>query len=619
MNTYKTNIRELDSTLTSLSQSINRLSTFRLAAFVCSVIAIIFLANERFLVPLFFVIPLCFIGFGLLITHYNKLHKQRQRAGFLKKINETEVARLTNKFENLPMGESFVSLDHAYASDFDVFGTHSLFQLINRTTTESGRQLLADWLSRPATKSVILKRQGAIKELAHKLNWRQDFQVAGMRYENSKSDYNKLLEWVEKPGDLLDKESKYRWTSIVMSILSTISAGYFIYGLMYFLEDFLTRFVIPLVVSLFVNARFLKKVNKIAEEIIDSTHQNLQILSGYHSLITQVETEKFESEYLREVQSTFAQNNYSAADEIEKLKKILEVFQNRGTKRSIGRNEFYTIFNNLWLLDIRWILLTEKWKLKNSGYLKYWATAVSEFEVLCSIAGFAYSNPSFCFPEIEDEPYTISFTEMGHPLIATEKRICNNFNLAGRGELAMITGSNMAGKSTFLRTVGLNLVLALMGAPCCARSARVSNMKIFTSMRTQDNLEEGISSFYAELKRIEQLLKLIESQEPIFFLLDEMFKGTNSKDRYKGGASLIKQLSEMNAFGIISTHDLELAHLTENNPAVENFSFNSEITDDEIHFNYRLTKGICTDFNASELMKKCGIKIISDINSTYPD
>ena len=460
-----------------------------------------------------------------------------------------------------------------------------------------------------------MERQGAIKEIAPKFDWRQDLQAAGMRYENSKSDYNKLLDWIEKPAELLGRESKNWLTSVVMAILSTASVGYFVYGLIYFLEVFSIKFAVPLVITLIVNSRILKRVNSVTEAIIDNTQRNVQVLDGYHTLISQIEKEKFDSEYLKRIQSTFNANGYSAATEINHLRKILELFQNRGTKKSIGKNDFYTIFNHLWLLDIHGILRTEKWKAKNSGSLRYWASAVSEFEVLSSLAGFAFSNPSYSFPEIKDDPYIIDFTQIGHPLIAVEKRICNDFNLSGRGEIAMITGSNMAGKSTFLRTVGLNLVLALMGAPCCASAARVSHMKIFTSMRTQDNLEEGISSFYAELKRIEQLLKLIESGESIFFLLDEMFKGTNSQDRYKGGASLIKQLSELNAFGIISTHDLELANLTANNLAVENFSFNSEITDDEIRFNYTLTKGICTDFNASELMKRSGIKIIADIHS----
>ena len=166
---------------------------------------------------------------------------------------------------------------------------------------------------------------------------------------------------------------------------------------------------------------------------------------------------------------------------------------------------------------------------------------------------------------------------------------------------------------TFLRTVGVNLILTLMGAPCCAKSAQVSHMKMFTSMRTQDSLEEGISSFYAELKRVEQLLTLIRSGQAIFFMLDEMFKGTNSQDRYKGGVSLIKQLSELNAFGVTSTHDLELAKLAGNHMIVSNHSFNSKIHNGEMSFNYKLKDGICTDFNASELMRKSGIKILPNV------
>jgi len=611
MDIYKAKVQALDSLILNLNKSLNKLSTLRLAAFIGSVIVIIFLANERLLLPLLFLAPICLVIFGLLLNHYNKQSKLKLDAVFLREINEAELARLSNDLEKLQTGQEFISQTHDYTSDFDLFGSHSLFQLINRTTTEAGRQLLADWFSAPAEKAVILERQEAVRELSLKLDWRQHFQAAGMRYENGKSDYKKLLEWIEKPAELLDKQSKYLFASFSLAVFSTLSTAYFIYGLANFLEDFSIRFVVPLAVSLFVNSRFLKTMNGMADTIIDNTHKNIQTLNGYNALIVAIESGQFNSGYLQRLQTTFNGPEYSAAVEIERLRKILDVFQNRGTRKSLGKNDFYTIFNKLWLLDVHWILRTEKWKLKNRNYLRHWASAVSEFEVLNSIAGFAYSNPSFTFPEILEEPYMIRFSQLGHPLIKQNKRVHNDFTLDGRGEIAMITGSNMAGKSTFLRTVGLNLVLALMGAPCCAQSARVSYMKIFTSMRTQDNLGEGISSFYAELKRIERLLKLIETNEPIFFLLDEMFKGTNSEDRYKGGASLIRQLSDLNAFGIISTHDLELARLTAKNTSVVNFSFNSKIETGEIHFDYKLTNGICTDFNASELMKRSGIKIIS--------
>ena len=180
----------------------------------------------------------------------------------------------------------------------------------------------------------------------------------------------------------------------------------------------------------------------------------------------------------------------------------------------------------------------------------------------------------------------------------------------------MITGSNMGGKSTFLRTVGVNIVLALAGAPCCAKNAQVSNLKIYTSMRTQDNLMKGISSFYAELSRIEKMLKLIESSQNVYFLTDEMFKGTNSEDRHRGGFSLINQLSKLKTSGIIATHDIELAKLLENKMLVTNYSFNSEIEDNSMIFSYELHPGICNDFNASALMEKSGIKIISDISKS---
>lgn len=612
MNIYQGNIQKYKATILKLAKDLNRLSTVRLVAFIFSATLITILANERLVTIILIVVPLCVLGFGLLIKRYNQAAYLKEHTTFLKEINELEIFRLENKLSDFPKGQTFVGRDHPYVSDLDIFGQHSLFQLLNRTTTESGHVLLAEWLSESASKDVILERQQAIKELSPKLDWRQHFQASGMHFKNTKSDYNKLLAWIEKPVQLLPHQSKYLITCILLSVLSTFAAVYYFFHA--FQADSFT-YLIPLFVILSVNFFILRRAKPIAEEIIENTYQNIKILGGYHSLIIKIASEKFQSELLQQLQSAFNQNSYSAATEINKLKKILEIFKLRGTKwQSTGRNLFYHFFNICWLLDIYWIIMTEKWKYRNSSYLRSWASAVSEFEVLSSLASFHYSNPSFTFPEIKEEPFNIHFEKLGHPLLSSQSRVCNDFNLNDRGEIAMITGSNMAGKSTFLRTVGVNLVLALMGAPCCAKSGQVSNMKIFTSMRTQDNLEEGISSFYAELKRIEQLLRLTENGQSIFFLLDEMFKGTNSQDRHKGGFSLIRQLSELNVFGIISTHDLELAKLAGNQIIVSNYSFNSEIQEGEMTFNYELTKNICRDFNASELMRRSGIKILSNIS-----
>lgn len=612
MNIYKNNIQQCKATILKLSNLLKSLSLLRLAVFVFSLALIPFLASKGLIVPLVIFVPVCVLVFGLIIKRYQRFSLKKQHADFLKEINENEILRQENKLSNFPSGQAFINRDHPYASDFDIFGSHSLFQLINRTTTESGGMMLSEWLSEPASRDVISERQKAVKELIPGLHWRQDFQALGMQFKNTKSDYNKLLSWIETPVQLLPTQYKYLLIGIILSILSTSAASYFVYGLVSGVT-FSVQYILPLIISLLINRFVLRRVRPIAEEIIDNTHVNIKTLGGYEVLIIKIETENFNSKILNLLQSDFSRNGYSASSEINRLRKILEMFQARGSKEPIGKNGFFGIFNSLWLIDIYLIILTERWKFRNRHFFESWASAVSEFEVLNSLASFAFSNPTFTFPKIVDEPYLIDFEMLGHPLIDSKRRICNDFSLSGQGKITLITGSNMAGKSTFLRAVGINLVLALMGAPCCARSGRVSHMKIFTSMRTQDNLEEGISSFYAELRRIEQLLKLIENGEAIFFLLDEMFKGTNSHDRYIGGASLVRQLNDLNAFGVISTHDLELAKLTANQKAVENFSFNSEIKDGEIIFNYALTKGICSDFNASELMKKSGIKILSDL------
>ena len=615
MKIYHDNVSKYAEKSEVLAKVLSNLSLWRVIFFIAAFALIVFLANERILLGLIVTAIVCVAGFVYLVKRYNRTDYKYKHTKFLKEINEQEIQRLENKLAEFESGKDFIKRAHPYIADIDTFGTHSLFQLLNRTTTESGSLLLAEWLLAPASKSIIEERQEAVKELAPRLDWRQDFEAAGMHFKNAKSDVNHLLNWLRKPVHLLENQTKYLLIEGVLAICSSIA-------LVYFLAQFISfgyskpAIIAMLILGVFVaiNQVIINRVRKNADEIAKDNDKHLKTLGGYKELIVKIENEQFNSGLLQKLKSVFRQDKYSAADEIGKLVNILEFFQHRGvSKESMGKNAFYGLINIFWLIDIYLIIQAEKWKVKNSAYLKKWADAVSEFEALNSLAGFHYSNPEYAFPEIAAEPYQIHFEELGHPLLNKDKRVTNTFHLDKRGEIAMITGSNMAGKSTFLRTLGINMVLAFTGAPCCAKSARVSLLQLFTSMRTQDNLEEGVSSFYAELKRIEQLLELITSGKPIFFLLDEMFKGTNSKDRYKGGVSLIKQLSELNAFGIISTHDLELAKLAGKHMMVANYSFNSEIKDGEMLFNYKITDGICKDFNASELMRRSGINILPEI------
>ncbi|MCJ7689898.1 MAG: hypothetical protein MUO60_11340, partial [Clostridiaceae bacterium] len=524
------------------------------------------------------------------IKYHNKIAFLKKHTAFLKGINESEILREKCNLEEFNTGHKFINQNHPYTSDLDIFGQHSIFQLVNRTTTESGMILLSEWLSAPALKNEIMDRQNAIKELSNKLEWRQDFQASGMHFQNKKSDYNKLLTWVEAPNVLFKNRIIYTVVALILSILSLL-------GLYFFTINLIppNRYIhlSLLIIVLFINHMILRKVRSIVENIVETAQTNLDICRGYQTLINNIECENFKSKKLEQLKSLISKNKYSAFKEIRGLCKLLEFSQQRGIKnRPIGGNQLYPILNGFLLLDIYLIIGVEKWKSRNRLLLESWSAAVSEFEVINSFAGFCYSNPSYTFPEITEKNNYVHFESLGHPLINSNKRVCNNFHSEGQGDVVMITGSNMGGKSTFLRTVGVNLALALAGAPCCAKYGQVSNLKLYTSMRTQDNLKEGISSFYAELDRIEKMLKLIINSHNVFFLLDEMFKGTNSEDRHKGGFSLINQISKLNTSGIIATHDIELAKLSENKMLVTNYSFNSEIKDNSMNFSYELHPGI---------------------------
>ncbi len=609
MNIYERNILKYKAAVGALTNSSNRLSAFRLISFVAAVILIVIMLAGGLAGGILIVVPIFIIGFGFLVQRHNQIDNTTKYNTALKEINQDELLRIQSDLSRFPTGQAFNDPNHPYLSDLDIFGKHSIFQLINRTSTESGAALLADWLSGPAPDEVILKRQRAVQELSARLEWRQEFQASGIVYGHATGDYERLLNWMRIPSKALTHKTKYLSVIIPLSLLSSGALAYFVYQFL-FLGNLFGSF--PLIIVMLVNSTVLKQaVGKVVVETTKNISQNIILLRGFRSLILKVEREKFNSEILRACQRVFVHDNPPASSKIGSLNKILEVFQLRGAKHEFN-NPFYSIFNGLWFIDVYLLLLTEKWREINGPSFEAWSSAVSEFEALSSIAGFHYANTSFVFPEITREGSMIRLEKVGHPLINFQGRISNNFSLKDRGEIAIITGSNMAGKSTFLRTIGVNIVLGLMGAPCCASVAQLSNVRVFSSMRTHDSLYEGVSSFYAELKKVEQLLALTSSGYPTFFLLDEMFKGTNSKDRRTGAFSLIKQLKDLGASGIVSTHDLDFAAFAEEVMVVANYSFNSKLHNDDLVFDYKLVDGLCSDFHASALMKKSGIRIISD-------
>jgi DNA mismatch repair ATPase MutS len=267
------------------------------------------------------------------------------------------------------------------------------------------------------------------------------------------------------------------------------------------------------------------------------------------------------------------------------------------------------ILNIATLWDLKYIWQLEKWKAEQKEFLPKWFDSLAEFEAILSLSTLYYNNPDWVFPTIQDDSNVIA-KELGHPLISAQKRICNNIDIPTKGHIKLVTGSNMAGKSTFLRTVGLNIVLAMCGAPVCAKEMTLPSLKVYSSMRTQDALHESTSSFYAELKRLKFIIEAVESEGNIFFLLDEILKGTNSNDRHTGSKALIRQLIKSKGSGIIATHDLELGNLeVQSEGAIENLRMEVEIKDDKLFFDYKLKKGVSESFNATLLMKNMGIRI----------
>jgi len=266
--------------------------------------------------------------------------------------------------------------------------------------------------------------------------------------------------------------------------------------------------------------------------------------------------------------------------------------------------------NLLFFTDIHFCLALERWKREHASRIPGWFAAMAEFEVLASLGNMAFNNPGWVFPKVTEDYFVFSAQQMGHPLIPAGRRINNDFAVSGAGRAIIVTGSNMSGKSTFLRTCGVNAVLAFTGAPVCASAFEVSLLRLHSSMRISDSLEENISSFYAELRRLRAIISGAESDPKVFLLLDEILRGTNSDDRYTGSVALIKQLTGYGAVAMVATHDLRLAGLDQELPdAIENYHFDVKVNDEELFFDYRLTPGICSSFNASLLMKKMGIKV----------
>lgn len=568
----------------------NQLSTARLIIFALTAFAVWWFSKTNLNLA---------IGFGaaglVVFAQILRKHQQTSRRLHLHRIltqlNKEENARLSLTFLRPETGESFAPNQHAYAYDLDLFGKHSLFRLLNRAHTQLGMKTLAHWLLQPADPIEITVRQLAIAELSPLLDWRQEFEATAALEKHISQPIDFLLHWL-KAGE---NEAILRWKHLRWLPIVTFAgiAGAFLGFIPWLL----------VVVVLLFHGFILSKLNLSVKAYAEQSEAIVGTLNAYAALFEKIENQSFEAAKLRQLKSQLTAGT-SASRSIKQLAKMTENLNFR-------LNPYFMLFVGLpSLWDLQWMTRLEQWKKQHRDDLGRWFQVLGQFEALSSLAGFAYSNPSYPFADISAESFHLKAQQVGHPLIPADKRVCNRFELNGLGQTAIITGSNMSGKSTFLRTIGVNTILALAGSVVCAEHFSCAILQVFTSMRTQDSLEENTSSFYAELKRLQSLLKLSESSPiPIFYFLDEILKGTNSVDRHKGAEALIRQLHVQKASGFVSTHDLELGEIANDGAFAHNYSFYSTFSEGKLHFDYQLKEGVCREFNATALMRQIGIEI----------
>jgi hypothetical protein len=454
--------------------------------------------------------------------------------------------------------------------------------------------LFVTWLLNPTPTENILARQETVKELAQQIEWRQQLQSYGIAHSITIATENKIESWIDEPSNFI---SKPYW-KVLRFVLPLLSFALLALHLADILPSnlFYPLITLMLIISLGISKLVMPeyaKLNKIAPQ--------LETLSDS---VAWIEKGNFKSDLLTQLKNKYVDRSVKSSHIIKNLKTILD-------RTDIRLNPLVFIPLNAFVFwDLQQILILETWKKENKHHIDDWFHSLAEIESLSSLGNLSFNHPHWIFPNISKEDAVVSATSLGHPLIPKDKLVSNSFSTEESGGLNLITGSNMAGKSTFLRSVGVNIVLSMMGSAVHAESFTVSNMKVISSMRVSDNLEENTSTFYAELKKLKEVIEAVYRNEKVFLLLDEILRGTNSADRHTGSKALIKQLIQHNAAGLIAIHDLELAKLADEFPSkLHNYHFDVQVAGDELYFDYKLKRGICKSMNASLLMKKIGIEL----------
>jgi MutS domain V len=529
------------------------------------------------------------LAFIALLVYHQRIRNLRTQAQRAADFYQAGLNRLNDQWSGKgTSGARFEVPHHIYADDLDLFGTDSLYELLCAARTQLGENILAQWLLAPAALTVIRARHASIVDLRARLDFRESMAIDG---DSSKIDLHPdvLDAWARAPNRL-----QSRWIRWTAPLLAGIAVGtiaiWAVWGLLF-----------PILAIILIEAAIGYFLRKPIHEAITTVESAFDDLKGLSVLLKLIEAQRFEAAPLLELQRKLSSHSLNSSAAISKLATIVNFVEAR-------RNPILAPFMLLLMYPLQTALAAERWRSSHGAVIHAWLEVLGEFEALLSLAQYSYEQAADPFPEFLDGAPAFKAVGLGHPLIPAAVRVCNDVAIEGATRVLLVSGSNMSGKSTLLRTIGINTVLAMAGAPVRATSLQLTPLQVGASIRINDSLHEGSSRFYAEITRLRQLFEPYPL--PLLFLLDELLQGTNSADRRVGAQGLIRALIRRGSIGLISTHDLALTEIAGVEPgAIENVHFQDELVDGKLEFDFKLRPGVVTKSNGIELMRSIGLDV----------
>jgi hypothetical protein len=591
-------IAEQRSAARALEARANRISLLRLFFFATAALAA-FVGLTQGSLPLIGAGFTGFVAFFVAVVAHARVEQQRREVDERAAVHERHLARLTGRFHTLPSdGTGLLSPDHPYAGDVDLLGPGSLFQRIDVSQTREGARALADALGHPLASERIGLRQAAVEELAGKLALREELEVLARlgQVKGQKLDHEPFMALVSLPSLF----ERLRWLRPVTYTLVTITVLIIVASWVGLVPGKLVW------APVLVQGALLWQLKGPTHRALDLITARLGFAQAYESMLALIERETWQSPYLKELRASLDVASQPPSLYMARLRRI------EGFVQLKTQGPFYLVVNVVLLWDLLWLDRIERFVREVGPRCEAWFQAVGEVEMLCSLATLRHGDAGTIFPTIGAAEGGIVVEQLAHPLLAPGNRVANDLSLEGPGSLLVVTGSNMAGKSTLLRALGLNVALALAGGPVCARAFRLCPVRLRASMRIDDSLQRGASYFHAELGKLRMVVKDLAEGPPVLFLLDELLRGTNAKARNTGARSVLVHLLSRGALGVVATHDIGLAHLEEELPRVHNVHFTDVFEDGEMRFDYRLRPGPVTTSNALRLLAMAGIDVPAD-------